>query len=132
MLAIHHDSTMSSPNRAGRKLCFVTIGATASFDSLIAAALRPDFLSTLRDVGYTDLLLQHGNEGGKIFEAYTTQHRPNSPGRFGLNINGFAFNKTGLGSEMRVAKGDGSANEGVVISHAGTFNLGFLGTSETN
>lgn len=115
---------MDLPTRSKNKLCFVTIGATASFDSLIAAALSPQFLETLRDAGYTDLLLQHGEEGGKIFEDFVLEHRHDSPGRFGLNINGFGFNKRGLGWEMKAAKGGEGAVEGVVISHAGTGSQG--------
>lgn len=103
-----------------KKLCFVTIGATASFDSLIAAALSQEFLRTLRNAGYTDLLLQHGNEGQKIFEDFVIRYRIDSPERQGLNIIGFGFNERGLGWEMKEAKGGDGADEGVVISHAGT------------
>jgi beta-1,4-N-acetylglucosaminyltransferase len=111
---------MGTSENSWKKLCFVTIGATASFDSLIAASLSQDFLRTLRDAGYTDLLLQHGNEGQKIFEGFVIKHRLDSPERQGLNINGFCFNKRGLGWEMKEAKGGDGAHEGVVISHAGT------------
>lgn len=117
---------MGSPDSPCKKLCFVTIGATASFDSLIAAALSQDFLKTLRHAGYTDLLLQHGNEGQKIFEDFVIQHRLDSPERCGLNLNGFDFNKRGLGWEMKEAKGGNGAEEGVVISHSGTHCRGKL------
>lgn len=102
-----------------KKLCFVTIGATASFDLLISTILNAESLRALRDAGYTDLLLQHGKEGGKIFEEFVIRHRHDSPGRYGLSINGFDFNKKGLGWEMKAAKGEGDGTEGVVISHAG-------------
>jgi len=115
-----------------KKLCFITIGATASFDSLIAAALNPQFLKALRAAGYTDLLLQHGKEGGKIFEDFIVGHRHDSPGRYGLNINGFDFNKKGLGWEMKAAKGDDGATEGVVISHAGMHYPGFAVYEQEN
>ena len=101
-----------------KKLCFVTIGATASFDSLIKAILSQGFLEALHALGYTDLLLQHGANGGSILE----EHRmslENASNDHGLNINGFDFNKQGLGEEMRAAKGDSGNVEGVVISHAG-------------
>lgn len=110
---------MGFPESPCKKLCFVTIGATASFDSLIAAALSQEFLRTLCNAGYTDLLLQHGSEGQKIFEDFIIQYRIDSPERCGLNLNGFSFNKRGLGWEMKAAKGGNGAEEGVVISHAG-------------
>lgn len=111
---------MGTSKNSWKKLCFVTIGATASFDSLIAASLSQDFLRTLRDAAYTDLVLQYGNEGQKIFEDFVIKHRLDSTERQGLNINGFCFNKRGLGWEMKEAKGGEGAQEGVVISHAGT------------
>lgn len=110
---------MGSPDSPCKKLCFVTIGATASFDLLIAAALSRQFLQVLRDAGYTDLLLQHGNQGQQIFEDFVIRYRHDSPERCGLNFNGFGFNKKGLGWEMKEAKGGDGAEEGVVISHAG-------------
>ena len=111
---------MGASDVSCKKLCFVTIGATASFDSLIATVLSRRFLRSLGDAGYTDLLLQHGKDGQKIFEDFVIQHRLDSPERCGLNLNGFGFNKRGLGWEMKEAKGQNAANEGVVISHAGT------------
>ena len=103
----------------GRKLCFVTIGATAGFDALIRAVLSGHFLQALREHHYTELRVQHGDDVAGVYKqrrnnaiATTTTH--------GIDIAGFSFNKKGLGQEMRDAKGtaDGS-QEGVVISHAG-------------
>ena len=116
---------MGLPDRSCKKLCFVTIGATASFDSLIAATLSQEFLRTLREAGYTDLLLQHGKEGQKIFEDFVIQYRLDSPERCGLNFNGFDFNRKGLGWEMKETKGHDGAEEGVIISHAGTLSHGY-------
>lgn len=102
------------------KLCFVTIGATASFDSLIKATLSLDFLDALRTSGYTDLLLQHGTEGGSILQDFLSSSGAILDKQCGINIKGFDFNKQGLGVEMRAAKGSDDEAEGVVISHAGT------------
>ena len=100
------------------KLCFVTIGATAGFDSLITASLDPLFLEALQKAHYTDLLLQYGKEGKKVLQAFNTQILE-SEKKFGVRVNGFDFNKKGLMSEMSAAKGNGNRAEGVVISHAG-------------
>ena len=105
-----------------KKLCFVTIGATASFDSLISATLHPSFLRALEAANYTDLLLQHGREGGKLLKKIKDQIDINNEKRSNIRVNGFDFNKNGLVGEMRAAKGgrEDGAVEGVVISHAGT------------
>lgn len=105
-----------------RKFCFVTIGATASFDGLLTAVFGGPFLEALRDANYTDLLIQYGKDGKAIYDKFTSENAAGSKKRCGLNITGFDFNARGLGQEMRKAKSDasGAKSEGVVISHAGT------------
>ena len=102
-----------------KKLCFVTIGATASFDSLIKATTSPSFLEVLDDAGYTDLLLQYGKEGKVLLDQCNEAHCLDSGKSYGISITGFDFNSKGLGSEMRAAKGEQGGQEGLVISHAG-------------
>ena len=105
-----------------KKLCFVTIGATASFDSLIRACFHPAFLKALSEASYTDLLLQYGKNGKSIFEELS-QHKDDL-NFFGLQCQGFGLNPDGLGEEMKAAKGaPGSSVEGVVISHAGMSHI---------
>ena len=99
---------------ASQKVCFVTIGATASFDSLLRAAVHPSFLDALKECGYTDLRLQYGKTGKGILQEAKRQKIS------GLELTGFDFNKQGLGAEMRAAKGEDGRVEGVVISHAGS------------
>lgn len=113
---------MSVENVRAKRLCFVTIGATASFDALIKEALSDPFLEALRDAGFSDLLLQHGKEGGKIFEDFRRRNATASERVCGVSIEGFDSNKAGLGQEMRAVKGENGTAEGVVISHAGNFN----------
>ena len=104
-----------------RKTCFVTIGATAAFDSLLKAVLEPSFIEALQKAQYTDLLLQYGKEGKSVVDEALTKYGEDISSRSGLNITGFDFNKAGLGQEMRLAKGVDrhGRDEGVVISHAG-------------
>ena len=113
---------MSIPGQKKRpqKVCFVTVGATASFDSLIKTTLSPPFLDALKTHDYTDLRLQHGKEGQKVLEDFRKSVEATDEGVQDLDISGFDFNKQGLGSEMRAAKGERNRVEGVVISHAGT------------
>ena len=102
-----------------RKFCFVTIGATASFDALIKATLSTSFLDALQSSGYTDLLLQHGTGGSSILQNFYSSGASIMEKQSGITVKGFDFNKQGLGVEMRVAKGSNNEAEGVVISHAG-------------
>lgn len=102
-----------------RKVCFVTIGATAGFDSLIRATLHPTFLTALSDHGYEDLRLQHGKDGRIILEEFEKSQAMRSGTAPKISVSGFDFNKQGLGAEMRAAKATTGSLEGVVISHAG-------------
>ena len=104
---------------APRKVCFVTIGATASFDALLEAVLTRTFLETLEKFEYTDLILQYGKDGLSILERFRQSEEHVSASTSKINISGFDFNKQGLGQEMRAAKGENGGLEGVVISHAG-------------
>ncbi len=119
-----YSSNMSTSNTtlASRKICFVTIGATAAFDSLIRATLSPTFLEALKQHGYTDLCLQHGEDGRTILQE-SAKHYTKTGEYQSIKISGFAFNKRGLGAEMRAAKGHNNSDEGVVISHAGRSSL---------
>jgi beta-1,4-N-acetylglucosaminyltransferase len=103
------------------KLCFVTIGATAPFDSLLANVFQESFFTALGQNGYTDLLVQHGKEGRAIYEQFIQNHPPADPIRSGINVKGFDFNKMGLSQEMGFTKEneDNGYEEGLILSHAG-------------
>lgn len=102
---------------ASPKTCFVTIGATASFATLVQSVLTSPFLSALKQHGYTDLLVQYGAEGKEMFER---AEKLGNAAASGVNVKGFDLDPAGLGKHMKVAKGARGAQEGVVISHAGT------------
>ncbi|KAI7233153.1 hypothetical protein KC330_g5507 [Hortaea werneckii] len=107
-------ATSSSP-----KTCFVTIGATASFAALIRSALSSDTLSALGKLGYTDLVVQYGQDGKELFDGAMQQVK--TAGRSNVNVTGFDLDKAGLGKYMRQAKGGSrGGQEGVVVSHAGS------------
>ncbi|MCJ1385665.1 N-acetylglucosaminyldiphosphodolichol N-acetylglucosaminyltransferase catalytic subunit alg13 [Xylographa soralifera] len=100
-----------------QKLCFLTVGATAPFDTLVSASLSAPFLAALRAASYTDLLVQHGSS--HVFNPRTAAEAGK---KYGLTIRGFEFNREGLGREMRAAKGEGGV-EGCVVSHAGSGSI---------
>ncbi|KIW27776.1 uncharacterized protein PV07_07484 [Cladophialophora immunda] len=109
----------ASSNVSGKR-CFVTIGATAPFNSLVRAVLEPAFIKPLRDAGYTQLRIQYGNhEGEAIFQEQTRALAEADLDR-SIEITGFGFNREGLRGEMLAVKGRTQQEEGMVISHAGS------------
>ncbi|KAI9368776.1 glycosyltransferase family 28 C-terminal domain-containing protein [Aspergillus egyptiacus] len=108
-----------------RKLCFVTVGATASFNLLLESILDVTFLEALHDYGYTDLFIQYGKDGQQFFDAFVATYPPSHPSRHGIAVEGFDFNPAGLDDEMRLAKAkpDENRSSGVVISHAGSGSI---------
>ncbi|GAB7345799.1 hypothetical protein MBLNU457_4061t2 [Dothideomycetes sp. NU457] len=114
----------TSTGKSTVKYCFVTIGATASFASLIRAVLSPSFLAGLKAHNYTHLVVQYGADGASLYQAElrktreTVQHAE-------VIIEGFPLDQSGLGKYMSLAKngGDGKGQEGVVVSHAGSGSI---------
>ncbi|KAL5361401.1 hypothetical protein BJX96DRAFT_151927 [Aspergillus floccosus] len=107
------------------KLCFVTVGATASFHQLVQAVLEETFLNALHQAGYTHLLVQYGKDSRTVFEECLRRYPPGSPGLHGMEIDGFDFNHAGLDREMRLAQASPSEGRsgGLIISHAGSGSI---------
>ena len=108
------------PVAAGGKRCFVTIGATASFNSLIRAVLAHGFLQALQDASFTELRIQHGDDGGHILKEADLGNIKES---YGIEVSGFDFNKAGLDGEMRAVKSNKPESEGAIVSHAGSGSI---------
>ncbi|RMD41003.1 hypothetical protein DV735_g4104, partial [Chaetothyriales sp. CBS 134920] len=105
------------------KRCFVTVGATAPFNRLISAVLQPPFLEALRQQGFTELRIQHG-DGGKVhFDFFMDAVGDRVQKDTGIAVSGFAYNQTGLQEELKAVKGSSPATEGTVISHAGSGSI---------
>ncbi|KKZ66236.1 hypothetical protein EMCG_08007 [[Emmonsia] crescens] len=104
------------------KLCFVTVGATASFNALVLEVLGEPFLEALRINNYTDLRIQYGQMGEATFQEFKLRNETMVKDKYGLNVTGFDFNLAGLKNEMLGVKADVDANkaEGLVVSHAGS------------
>ena len=106
-----------------KKLCLVTIGATAEFEALIHAAIQRSFLDALKKAGYTHLRLQYGKKGKSILDEAFGLSDEDSRNLNGIYVDGFDFKPpSGLTWDMVEARGgrDSQHPEGVVISHAGT------------
>ncbi|KAL9013882.1 MAG: hypothetical protein Q9173_001459 [Seirophora scorigena] len=107
-----------------QKICFVTIGATASFDQLLQAVFSNAFFQALETLEYTHLLLQYGKNGKKLLEELDTSMAAGRKiNRHDIEISGFDFNTKGLGQEMWSTKAAQDRAEGVVISHAGSGSI---------
>jgi beta-1,4-N-acetylglucosaminyltransferase len=100
------------------KVCLVTVGATASFDSLVAAALSAAFLQALSEAQYTRLIVQYGDTGQPFFEAHLQKARGDGNGELpaGLLVEGFGYRAGDFKEVVRlVREGVG----GMLIAHAG-------------
>lgn len=112
-------SEMSTETQQRKKVCFVTIGATATFEDLVRACTLPDFLRALHREGYTDLLVQYGKNRELWKEVVEDKEALN---QYGVEVSGFSFRESGIAAQMQLAKGDpkNGSMEGVIVSHAGT------------
>lgn len=124
---LHAERQLVCPTMAASqpvKLCFVTVGATASFHLLLQAVLDQPFWDALHRAGYTHLLVQYGKDGKSLFEECLGK----TPNQHGINIKGFDFNREGLEEEMGLAQSSPSEHRsgGMIISHAGKDLCGLL------
>lgn len=113
---------MSDPaSSRPRKVCLVTIGATASFSALIRATISSSFCHSLEQNNYTDLVVQYGADGDSLFQSLL-QDMDQDEQRTTVNVSGFGLDTSGLGQYMKLAKTGGHDNgtEGLVVSHAGS------------
>jgi beta-1,4-N-acetylglucosaminyltransferase len=100
------------------KICLVTVGATTSFNSLVAAALSSTFLQALSKAQYTRLIIQYGNTGQSFFEARLQKAKDESNGELppGLVVEGFGYRAGDFKEVVHlVTEGVG----GMFIAHAG-------------
>ncbi|KAG9632819.1 glycosyltransferase family 1 protein, partial [Aureobasidium melanogenum] len=111
-----------APLTRPRKVCFVTIGATASFSALIRATVSPSFCHSLEQNHYTDLIVQYGADGDSLFQSLVQDVDANNNQHTAINVSGFGLDTSGLGQYMKLAKtgGDDGGIEGLVVSHAGS------------
>jgi len=117
------DALRLSSSGSKSKICFVTIGATASFSSLIRAVLSSTFFAGLAKHGYTDLLVQYGADGASLYQTELAR-LGGAEATSQITANGFGVDQAGLSRYMRLAKSgaEGRGVEGVVVSHAGNRN----------
>ena len=115
-----NEQKLSESEREISKNAFVTVGATASFETLVRAVLNPAFLKQLRLAGYTNLVVQHGDDKNDVVKTFNRICPPGTNGRHGIWIEMFDFKRGGLYDEFAKAQGqDKDSKPGVIISHAG-------------
>ncbi|KAF4181370.1 hypothetical protein CNMCM7927_000678 [Aspergillus lentulus] len=99
------------------KVCFVTVGATASFEELVRAALDPSFVTALEKNGYSHLLVQYGKNAA-IYDNFLKQYPPERRPWRRIDIGGFSFHEHGLGGEFALAQADiskGRSGSGTIL-----------------
>lgn len=118
------------------KVCFVTVGATASFKKLVYFVLTDEFLAALKEHNFTHLMVQYGHGGERLFSEFLENHPAGCPELQGLGFGGFSFKdsldpyfamtmKKPAFDPRRGANGVSSEDPsdrqdlGLVISHAG-------------
>ncbi|KAJ5781689.1 uncharacterized protein N7518_010172 [Penicillium psychrosexuale] len=99
------------------KLCFVTVGATASFQKLLEQILNSQFLEILAKHGYTHLLVQYGKDGQQIFQNFVDSDQPDH----GITLGGFDFQPSIDAQMMMTVEREAlDQKRGLIICHAGT------------
>ncbi|KAI4618236.1 uncharacterized protein J4E87_007904 [Alternaria ethzedia] len=106
---------------ADSKLCFVTTGATAPFTELIESVLSPTCLDSLRQGGFTHLLVQYGSAEDvyKQFSKLASAYMQETPSKGDLIIDGIDFNPDGLKTQFQLVQ----RSKGLVVSHAGSGSI---------
>lgn len=98
------------------KLCFVTVGATASFKKLLEQVLTSQFLEILAERGYTHLLVQYGKDGQQIFQSFVDSEQS----YHGITLGGFDFQPSiDEYLMMTVERERADQERGLIICHAG-------------
>lgn len=106
------------------KVCLVTVGATASFRSLIEEVLSEPFLAQLQRHKYTHLLVQYGKDAQSIFDNFMNEIPDDSNARHGISVAGFDFVSDMSPYIQMVRQDDANGSEqGLMISHAGKRHL---------
>lgn len=113
------DSTGLEPVAPGEggpgRTAFVTVGATASFKSLITEIISPDCLDALSSVAVDRLIVQCGPDY-EYFESILPHPGPQS---FDIHITGFAYTDDIHREMMKCARVPGVRRTGIIITHGG-------------
>ncbi|KAJ5569966.1 family 28 glycosyltransferase [Penicillium hispanicum] len=106
------------------KLCFVTVGATASFEKLLQVVFDESFFRVLASYQYTHLAVQFGVGGQAIWDEFITSNPLGSEGLHGIVAYAFDF-KPSLDIYYGLAMWNPLRDQelGLVISHAGTGSI---------
>jgi beta-1,4-N-acetylglucosaminyltransferase len=99
------------------KGCFVTVGATAAFDSLVAEILSPNFLQSLTRAGYTRLVVQYGKTGSSFFSSHLQESKRQLGTELDILVEGFDFEMGDFTQTIRNIVG--GSEKGLLVAHAG-------------
>ncbi|RWA05697.1 hypothetical protein EKO27_g9404 [Xylaria grammica] len=116
------EANLDSTHNRLTRTAFVTIGATAGFRSLLQEVVTPKFLTTLKSLDFTDLVVQCGPDL-EYFETIRPDHSQKS---YGVKITSFSYApdlKKYFAQASRGNDEDGGRDCGVIISHAGSGSI---------
>ncbi|KAJ2986925.1 hypothetical protein NUW58_g4799 [Xylaria curta] len=114
-------SELESQHDRLARTAFVTIGATAGFRSLLQEVVSARFLTTLKSLNYTDLVVQCGPDL-EYFETIRLDHTQKDA----VRITAFSYAPDLSKYFMQASRGDddnGKRDCGVIISHAGSGSI---------
>lgn len=102
------------------KVCLVTVGATAPFNSLIQEVLSRPFLAQLKKYDYTHLIMQTGKEGTPLYYRFIETHPPDSKITNGIKIKSVEY-LPNMAPFLRLGLSDmvTERERGMLICHAG-------------
>ncbi|KAI0535344.1 hypothetical protein GGR58DRAFT_479478 [Xylaria digitata] len=104
------------------RTAFVTIGATAGFRSLLQEVVSPKFLTTLKSLDFTDLVVQCGPD----LEYFETIRPDHSEKAYSLKITAFSYAPDLDKYFTQASRGhddNGERECGVIVSHAGSGSI---------
>ncbi|KAJ8111580.1 hypothetical protein ONZ43_g5589 [Nemania bipapillata] len=104
------------------RTAFVTIGATAGFRGLLQEVISEKFLSTLKSLDFTNLVVQCGPD----LEYFNTIRPQDAQDSYGVEIMAFSYAPDLKKHFMQASRGEddnGKRDSGVIISHAGSGSI---------
>lgn len=112
---------LDSMPRGLTRTAFVTIGATAGFRPLLQEVVSHKFLTALKSLNFTNLVVQCGPDL-EYFDTIRPSHAQKS---YGVEITAFSYAPDLRKYFMQASRGGDDDEErecGVIISHAGPFD----------
>lgn len=100
-------------------ICYVTVGATASFNQLLEAVLHQPVIDLLHSLGFRGIIVQYGETGSEHYRSLIDRLDPASISQTKVWAQGQAFYPSLTEIVMSVRTLSTGRPRAIVISHAG-------------